>query len=159
MLIDIVSLLVFVRSVHCLICCYILQKMEILPVNDLDKALHEFVNKDDKMAFYSCVQLNLEETRVSIIFCFCCCRGITLSCHLLSQLSCLLTVSQLLMLLCECYVSVTLMCQYCFAYEHVQNKIARDSDTSKCEEEDLILKVGECLEARSYLLQLVILII
>ncbi|XP_056173275.1 double-strand break repair protein MRE11 isoform X2 [Syzygium oleosum] len=66
-------------------------KMEILPVNDLDKALHEFVNKDDKMAFYSCVQLNLEETR---------------------------------------------------------NKIARDSDTSKCEEEDLILKVGECLEER-----------
>ncbi|KAF8023984.1 hypothetical protein BT93_F1246 [Corymbia citriodora subsp. variegata] len=66
-------------------------KMEILPVNDLDKALHEFVNKDDKMAFYSCVQLNLEET--------------------------------------------------C-------NKIARDSNTSKCEEEDLILKVGECLEER-----------
>ncbi|KAK3436637.1 hypothetical protein EUGRSUZ_C01186 [Eucalyptus grandis] len=38
-------------------------KMEILPVNDLDKALYEFVNKDDKTAFYSCVQLNLEETR------------------------------------------------------------------------------------------------
>lgn len=66
-------------------------KMEILPVNDLDKALHEFVNKDDKTAFYSCVQLNLEETR---------------------------------------------------------SKIARDSDTLKCEEEDLILKVGECLEER-----------
>ncbi|XP_039156199.1 double-strand break repair protein MRE11-like [Eucalyptus grandis] len=28
------------------------------------------------------------------------------------------------------------------------NKIARDSDTLKCEEEDLILKVGECLEER-----------
>ncbi|KAI3441568.1 Mre11_DNA_bind domain-containing protein [Psidium guajava] len=66
-------------------------KMEILPVNDLDKALHEFVNKDDKMAFYSCVQLNLEETR---------------------------------------------------------EKIARDSDTLNCEEEHLILKVGECLEDR-----------
>lgn len=39
--------------------------MEILPVNDLDVALHNFVNKDDKMAFYSCVQFNLEETRVS----------------------------------------------------------------------------------------------
>ncbi|XP_030550995.1 double-strand break repair protein MRE11 [Rhodamnia argentea] len=66
-------------------------KMEILPVNDLDKALHEFVNKDDKMAFYSCVQVNLEETR---------------------------------------------------------NKISRDSDTLNCEEEHLILKVGECLEDR-----------
>lgn len=39
--------------------------MEILPVNDLDVALHNFVNKDDKMAFYSCLQYNLEETRVS----------------------------------------------------------------------------------------------
>ncbi|KAF7836778.1 double-strand break repair protein MRE11 [Senna tora] len=38
-------------------------KMEILPVNDLDIALHNFVNKDDKMAFYSCVKYNLEETR------------------------------------------------------------------------------------------------
>nr|GLL46319.1 double-strand break repair protein MRE11 isoform X1 [Ipomoea trifida] len=38
-------------------------KMEILPVNDLDVALHSFVNKDDKMAFYSCVQYNLKETR------------------------------------------------------------------------------------------------
>lgn len=42
--------------------------MEILPVNDLDVALHNFVNKDDKMAFYSCVKYNLEETRVSIPF-------------------------------------------------------------------------------------------
>ncbi|KAK1284526.1 Double-strand break repair protein MRE11 [Acorus calamus] len=38
-------------------------KMEILPVNDLDIALHNFVNKDDKTAFYSCLQHNLEETR------------------------------------------------------------------------------------------------
>lgn len=44
----------------------ILQKMEILPVNDLDVALHNFVNKDDKMAFYSCLQYNLQETRVCI---------------------------------------------------------------------------------------------
>lgn len=41
------------------------QKMEILPVNDLDVALHNFVNKDDKMAFYACLKYNLEETRVS----------------------------------------------------------------------------------------------
>jgi double-strand break repair protein MRE11 len=40
--------------------------MEILPVNDLDVALHNFVSKDDKMAFYACVQYNLQETRVSI---------------------------------------------------------------------------------------------
>nr|POE86835.1 double-strand break repair protein mre11 [Quercus suber] len=66
-------------------------KMEILPVNDLDVALHNFVNKDDKMAFYSCLRYNLEETR---------------------------------------------------------NKIAKDADTLKFEEEDLILKVGECLEER-----------
>uniref|UniRef100_A0A7N0SXW4 Double-strand break repair protein n=1 Tax=Kalanchoe fedtschenkoi TaxID=63787 RepID=A0A7N0SXW4_KALFE len=67
-------------------------KMEILPVNDLDVALQNFVNKDDKMAFHSCVRYNLEETR---------------------------------------------------------NKLANDSDPLKFEEqEDLILKVGECLEER-----------
>ncbi|XP_050247361.1 double-strand break repair protein MRE11 isoform X1 [Quercus robur] len=66
-------------------------KMEILPVNDLAVALQNFVNKDDKMAFYSCLRYNLEETR---------------------------------------------------------NKIAKDADTLKFEEEDLILKVGECLEER-----------
>ncbi|XP_065862187.1 double-strand break repair protein MRE11 isoform X2 [Euphorbia lathyris] len=66
-------------------------KMEILPVNDLDVALHNFVNKDDKLAFYSCLQYNLQETR---------------------------------------------------------NKIAKDSDVKKFEEEDVILKVGECLEER-----------
>lgn len=42
-------------------------KMEILPVNDLDVALHEFVNKDDKQAFYTCVQHNLEETRAKLV--------------------------------------------------------------------------------------------
>ncbi|CBI35619.3 unnamed protein product, partial [Vitis vinifera] len=67
----------------------------ILPVNDVDLALHNFVNKDDKMSFYSCVQYNLEETH---------------------------------------------------------SKIARDSDPLKLEEEDLTLKVGECLEARSLFL-------
>jgi double-strand break repair protein MRE11 len=66
-------------------------KMEILPVNDLDVALHNFVNKDDKLAFYSCVQYNLQETR---------------------------------------------------------GKLAKDSDAKKFEEDDLILKVGECLEER-----------
>ncbi|KAI3471842.1 hypothetical protein Pfo_028495 [Paulownia fortunei] len=65
-------------------------KMEILPVNDLDVALHNFVSKDDKMAFYSCLQYNLEETR---------------------------------------------------------NKIAQDPDVQKFEEEDIIVKVGEFLEA------------
>ncbi|XP_029128732.1 double-strand break repair protein MRE11 isoform X2 [Cajanus cajan] len=66
-------------------------KMEILPVNDLDIALQNFVNKDEKMAFYSCVQYNIEETR---------------------------------------------------------NKIAKDSDIVKFDVEDLIVKVGECLEDR-----------
>ncbi|KAH9302823.1 hypothetical protein KI387_014406, partial [Taxus chinensis] len=42
-------------------------KMEILPVNDLDVALHEFVNKDDKLAFYSCVHHNLVETRNKLV--------------------------------------------------------------------------------------------
>lgn len=66
-------------------------KMEILPVNDLDIALHNFVNKDDKLAFHACVQHNLDETR---------------------------------------------------------SKIARDSDSAPFEEEDLIVKVGECFEER-----------
>ncbi|XP_031500751.1 double-strand break repair protein MRE11 isoform X1 [Nymphaea colorata] len=66
-------------------------KMEILPVNDLDVALHEFVNKDDKTAFYSCVQYNLEETR---------------------------------------------------------RKLALETDTLKVEEEDLFVKVGQCMQER-----------
>lgn len=48
----------------------VLQKMEILPVNDLDIALHNFVNKDDKMAFYTCVQYNIDETRVRFFMIF-----------------------------------------------------------------------------------------
>ncbi|KAF5206127.1 Double-strand break repair protein mre11 [Thalictrum thalictroides] len=65
--------------------------MEILPVNDLSVALHDFVNKDDKMAFYSCLKYNLEETR---------------------------------------------------------SKISHQSDTLKFEEEDIIVKVGECMQER-----------
>ncbi|KAK8969490.1 Double-strand break repair protein MRE11 [Platanthera guangdongensis] len=65
-------------------------KMEILPVNDLDIALHDFVNKDDKMAFYSCLQYNLQETK---------------------------------------------------------NKLNSEADSLKFEEEELILKVSECLQA------------
>ncbi|KAJ1273000.1 hypothetical protein BS78_06G246300 [Paspalum vaginatum] len=64
-------------------------KMEILPVDDLDIALHDFVNKDDKMAFYSCLQRNLEETR---------------------------------------------------------NKLNSEADKSKIEEEDIIVKVTECMQ-------------
>ena len=33
-----------------------------------------------------------------------------------------------------------------------QNKIAKDSDNQKFEEEDLIIKVGECLEVRSFII-------
>lgn len=32
----------------------------------------------------------------------------------------------------------------------LQNKIAKDADTLKFEEEDLILKVGECMEVKSF---------
>lgn len=66
-------------------------KMEILPVNDLDIALHDFVNKDDKMAFYSCLQYNLQETK---------------------------------------------------------NKLNSEADNLRFEEEELILKVSECLQER-----------
>lgn len=55
----------FSHLIHFKALNYFSQKMEILPVNDLDVALHNFVNKDDKMAFYSCVQYNIKETRVS----------------------------------------------------------------------------------------------
>ncbi|RVW60293.1 Double-strand break repair protein MRE11 [Vitis vinifera] len=41
-------------------------KMKILPVNDVDLALHNFVYKDDKMSFYSRVQYNLEETHEQV---------------------------------------------------------------------------------------------
>ncbi|KAG6528762.1 hypothetical protein ZIOFF_010947 [Zingiber officinale] len=66
------------------------EKMEILAVNDLDIALHDFVNKDDKLAFYSCLRNNLEETR---------------------------------------------------------NKLTVEADTSKIDDDDLIVKVGMCMQA------------
>lgn len=66
-------------------------KMEILPVNDLDIALHDFVNKDDKMAFYSCLQYNLQETK---------------------------------------------------------NKLNSEADSLRFEEEELIVKVSECMQER-----------
>ncbi|XP_062184298.1 double-strand break repair protein MRE11 isoform X2 [Phragmites australis] len=66
-------------------------KMEILPVDDLDIALHDFVNKDDKMAFYSCLQRNLEETR---------------------------------------------------------NKLNSEAEKIKIDEEDIIVKVSECMQER-----------
>ncbi|XP_068667531.1 double-strand break repair protein MRE11 isoform X2 [Aristolochia californica] len=66
-------------------------KMEILPVTDLDVALHEFVNKDDKLAFYSCLQYNLDETR---------------------------------------------------------NKLSKESDTVRIEDEDLIFRVEKCMQER-----------
>jgi double-strand break repair protein MRE11 len=65
--------------------------MEILPVDDLDIALHDFVSKDDKMAFYACLQRNLEETRT---------------------------------------------------------KLNSEADKFKIEEEDIIVKVGECMQER-----------
>ncbi|XP_048539898.1 double-strand break repair protein MRE11-like isoform X3 [Triticum urartu] len=35
--------------------------MQVLPLDDLDTALHVFVNKEDNMAFHSCLQKNTEE--------------------------------------------------------------------------------------------------
>jgi double-strand break repair protein MRE11 len=35
--------------------------MQILPVRDLNCALHEFVDRDDKMAFHSCLQVKIEK--------------------------------------------------------------------------------------------------
>jgi hypothetical protein len=39
----------------------LIQKMQILPVRDLNCALHEFVDRDDKMAFHSCLQVKIEK--------------------------------------------------------------------------------------------------
>uniref|UniRef100_M8BEL6 Double-strand break repair protein n=1 Tax=Aegilops tauschii TaxID=37682 RepID=M8BEL6_AEGTA len=64
-------------------------KMEILPVDDLDIALHDFVSKDDKTAFYACLQRNLDETR---------------------------------------------------------KKLNSEAEKFKIEEEDIIVKVGECMQ-------------
>uniref|UniRef100_A0ACD5V0Z7 Uncharacterized protein n=1 Tax=Avena sativa TaxID=4498 RepID=A0ACD5V0Z7_AVESA len=67
-------------------------KMEILPVDDLDIALHDFVSKDDKTAFYACLQRNLDETR---------------------------------------------------------KKLNSEAEKFKIEEEDIIVKVGECMQERA----------
>ncbi|KAF3323760.1 double-strand break repair protein MRE11 [Carex littledalei] len=67
-------------------------KMEILPVNDLDIALQDFVNKDDKTAFYACLKRNLEDTR---------------------------------------------------------NKLNSEANTSSIEEEEIIVKVSECMQERA----------
>ncbi|XP_078173032.1 double-strand break repair protein MRE11-like [Carex rostrata] len=67
-------------------------KMEILPVNDLDIALQDFVNKDDKTAFYACLKRNLEDTR---------------------------------------------------------NKLNSEANTSRIEEEEIIVKVSECMQERA----------
>lgn len=34
-------------------------------MDDLNESLLNFIKKDDKMAFHSCLQYNLEEARVS----------------------------------------------------------------------------------------------
>lgn len=41
--------------------------MEILPVTELGLALHEFVSKDDKQAFHSCVKANLDDTQSKLV--------------------------------------------------------------------------------------------
>lgn len=122
--------------------------MEILPVDDLDVALQNFVNKDDKMAFYSCIKYNLEETRV---------------CAIISSVY--QRVSRALFPMNDLYqaciriihflfgsprINVTLRVQLMIVVPSFsQNKIARDSDIAKFEAEDVILKAGECLEARN----------
>ncbi|CAO2205929.1 unnamed protein product [Urochloa humidicola] len=38
-------------------------QMEVLSVHDLNSALHDFVNEDDKSAFHSCLQQSIDEAR------------------------------------------------------------------------------------------------
>ena len=40
------------------------QQLEILHLNDLNSALHEFVNNDDSMAFHSYLKQSIDEARV-----------------------------------------------------------------------------------------------
>lgn len=42
----------------------VLQNMQILDKNDLDSALHDFVNKDENMAFHSCLDKNIDAAKV-----------------------------------------------------------------------------------------------
>ncbi|KAA3467601.1 double-strand break repair protein MRE11 [Gossypium australe] len=87
-------------------------KMEILPVNDLDVALHNFVSKDEKLAFYNCVQYNLEETRNE-----------------------------------EGKTKDDTGRKY---HKGPYNKIGKDSDALKCEEEDLVLKSWGMLGGKNF---------
>ncbi|KAL6658935.1 hypothetical protein ACP70R_002975 [Stipagrostis hirtigluma subsp. patula] len=41
--------------------------MQILPVHDLNSALHDFVHSDEKMAFHSCILRNIEEARNKLV--------------------------------------------------------------------------------------------
>lgn len=132
----------------------VLQKMEILPVNDLDIALHNFVNKDDKTAFYSCLQYNLDETRVS--FCiaymrYICCMVLPVKLLCWNILSILYSTPLLLRMIT---LSLHMSCSFLFSlmtFVLVQNKIAKDSDIQKFDDDDLVVKVGECLEVRSFI--------
>ena len=132
----------------------VLQKMEILPVNDLDIALHNFVNKDDKMAFYSCVQYNINETRVSILYCFCLPYAFVYDIAMLEHLVHIVVhlVSSSYYFMCSCYCHIPFSSHWWLIFVLLQNKIAKDSDTLKFEEEALIVKVGECLEVRSFVI-------
>ncbi|KAG8086894.1 hypothetical protein GUJ93_ZPchr0010g9175 [Zizania palustris] len=37
--------------------------MQVIDVNDLDIALNDFVNRDDNMAFHSCLEKNIEKAK------------------------------------------------------------------------------------------------
>ncbi|EMS49753.1 Double-strand break repair protein MRE11 [Triticum urartu] len=43
------------------------KNMQVLPLDNLDTAIHVFVNKADNMAFHSCLQKNTEEAIVEIL--------------------------------------------------------------------------------------------
>ncbi|XP_052164199.1 double-strand break repair protein MRE11-like isoform X2 [Oryza glaberrima] len=42
--------------------------MQILDKNDLDSALHDFVNKDENMAFHSCLDKNIDAAKKKLTF-------------------------------------------------------------------------------------------
>lgn len=52
------------NSVRFIIPSLLFQKLQILSVDDLNSALREFVNEDDKTAFHAFVQQNIEEAIV-----------------------------------------------------------------------------------------------
>lgn len=52
------------------------------------------------------------------------------------------------------YVFMLMSCSFLFSlmtFVLVQNKIAKDSDIQKFDDDDLIVKVGDCLEVRSFI--------